>query len=51
MPWHVAQDPKVSYPSREVHVKDGRIPVDTGDSLGSEKKVQSMSVKSFRRDL
>jgi hypothetical protein len=51
MPWHVAQDPKVSYSEREVHVKDGKIPVDMGYSLGSKPKVQSMSVKSFRRDL
>jgi hypothetical protein len=51
MQWHVAQDPKVSYSAREVHVKDVKIPVDTGDSLGSKTKVQSMSVKSFRRDL
>jgi Reverse transcriptase (RNA-dependent DNA polymerase) len=32
-------------------VKDGKIPVDMGDSLGSKTKVQSMSVKSFQRDL
>jgi hypothetical protein len=47
----MAQDPKVSYSAREVHVKDGKIAVDMGDSLGSKTKVQNMSVKSFRRDL
>jgi hypothetical protein len=51
VPWHVAQDPKVSYSAREVHLKEEKMPVYSKEYSSSKMKVQSMSVKSFRRDL
>jgi hypothetical protein len=51
MPWHVANDPKVSCPARVVQMKDGIIPVMTGaEELGKWPKFENMSINRFRKE-
>jgi hypothetical protein len=52
MPWHVASDPKVSYPAREVQLKDGVILMSAKRPKTAEvAKVHNTSIQSFRTEL
>jgi hypothetical protein len=51
-PWHVASNPKVSYPAREIKLNDYILPLKTeAETIGREAKFHNMSINYFTHEL